>query len=88
MPCSPRTGSAALSNSIDRFVELTQVALAAEDLKRTVLRCVFEPFWMTLQYPMQNLRRVRVPSILASIRGLAKGCLVWCAVGVLRRCCL
>ena len=39
MPASPLMGDAALSISIDRFVELTRLALAAEDLKSTVLRC-------------------------------------------------
>lgn len=80
-------GNAAFSISIDRFVELTRLALAAEDLKSTVLRCEFEPSWPTVESPIENLRRVCVPSILAGIRGLAKGCLAWCAVGVLRRCC-
>jgi len=34
-----RLSWAALSISIDRFAELTRLALAAEDLKSTVLRC-------------------------------------------------
>jgi hypothetical protein len=36
-------GNAAFSISIDRFLELTRLALAAEDTKSAVLRCVLGP---------------------------------------------
>src|SRR5215217_5238999 len=56
--------------------------------RRTVLRCVFEPSWLTVEFPIENRLGARVPSILARIRGLEKGRLAWCAVDGLWRCCL
>ena len=48
-------GNAALPNSIDRFVELTRLALAAEHPKSAVLRCVLGPSWLTYVFRKAEL---------------------------------
>jgi len=50
-------GNAAPSISIDRYVELTRFALAAEDTKSAVLRCVLGLSWPTVVLAIKNLRR-------------------------------